>query len=723
MNSVLRRALIALCAVTLPLGLMALVDATALVGAEPVAITPLPPVGTTDGQAGASYSFYPDPPPDRPFIQMAFDAGSRWDRFDFVWPNLEPSNNNWSSHVLDAYDSVVEDLYDGGIQNMIGILLWTPGWAAASGLTELDSPIPDGRPPGWYAPSAQVALAPRAVTGATSPPHGLYLAWNDPDNHWGDFVYTMVSRYKDQVKHWEVWNEAEWSYFWTGSDADYAQLLKVGYQATKAACPDCTVLFAGLHYWADRTFFERVLDVLNDDPEAPANNYFFDVMSVHLYSRASSVYDEVTEIRHRMSLYVPEHPIWLTETGVPVWGDPNVAWRDKYDYAATPDEAAAYVLQSYANARVAGVERYLFFRTHDEAMWEYFGLIRNDHSLRPAYIAYQVAVSHLVSPTMVTQWDYTQGYRRVTLWGTPQGKVSVLWSELPEAVTVGYEAALSQASLIDRWGVTQTITAAGGVYTLSLPGATANLVSEPSDFFIGGEPYLVIEADTVPPTVSVQPLPTTTYSHTIPVSWVATDAVSGEAAGIWGVDVQVREGGGGSGTWTDWLRFRQTQGSTSDLYSGGQHDETYCFRARAWDRAGNHGDWPASAQACTRLHRERQVHLSVGAIYGDTDSDGVWDAGEVALTDVSMRWIDSTGADAITPTVAGSWSFVTTVVGGEFALALTPAGWWSLPPGWLPSLQSVTVVPGETILELVNPQMALVPHEVSYMFPLAGVDG
>jgi hypothetical protein len=654
---------------------------------------------------------------------MAFDAGSRWDRFDFVWPNLEPSNNNWSTHVLEAYDSVVDDLQDGGVQNLIGILLWTPGWADTRQVAAPDQQLPRGRPPGWYAPTSRVALSPHSVAAWSTPPRGLDLAWDDPNNHWGDFVYTVVSRYKDRVKHWEMWNEPEWSYFWTGSDGDYARLLKVGYQATKAACPDCTVLFGGLHYWADRSFYERVLDILNDDPQAAVNNYFFDVMSLHLYSRSSTVYDEVTEIRGRMSVYVPEHPIWLTETGVPVWGDPNVGWKDKYDYAATQDEAGAYVLQSYANARAAGLGRYLFFRTHDEAMGEYFGLIRNDRSLRPAYVAYQVAASYLISPTMVTHWSYSQGYRRVTLWGTPHGKVSVIWSELPDALTVGHEAALSQATLIDRWGATQAIVATGGVYTLQLPGATANLVSEPSDYFIGGEPFLVVEADTTPPVVTLQPLPATTYSHTIPLAWTASDPSSGEPAGIWGVDLQVRVGAGSGGTWTDWLRFRQTQGTTSAWYSGGLHEETYCFRARAWDRAGNRGDWPAGAQACTRLYRERQVRMMLGAIFGDTDSDGVRDAGEQAITDVTLRWLDGAGADAIAPAVGGSWSFTTTVLGGEFTLALTPAGWWSPPPGWLPSHRSATVIPGETVLDLSYPQIGLHRHAVSYLFPLAGADG
>jgi len=720
MEQALKRAIVPLFVLALPLGLAALVASARPAVAEPAAVTPLPPVGEVDGRAGANYAYYYDPPegPERPFIPMAYDVGSRWDRFDFIWPNLEPSNDNWSSSVLEAYDSVVDDLQAGGITNIVGILLWTPDWAATSGLQGLGRPAFDQRPPGWYAPVSRSALAPTAVSFNSSPPQGLYLDWDDPDNHWGDFVYTVTSRYKDRVKVWEMWNEAEWDYFWTGSDADYAQLLKVGYQATKAACPDCTVLFAGLHYWDDPTFFERVLDILNDDPDAPANDYFFDVMSVHLYSRSSTVYDTVNDIRGRMRLYVPDHPIWLTETGVPIWGDPNVAGRqEKYDYAATQDEAAEYVVQSYANAWASGVERFFFFRTHDEAMNEYFGLLRNDHSLRPAYVAYQVATRYLISPTMTTSWSYTRGYRRVTLWGTPRGKVSVVWNTTPQTLAFDYPAVLTSATLVDRWGVTQTISATDGVYALTLPGATANLVSNPDDYIIGGEPYLVIEADTAPPTVALRSLPTTTYSTSVPVSWEAGD----DAAGVWGVDLQVREGG--SGTWADWLRFTQTQGITSAQYTGGEHDQTYCFRARAWDRAGNHGEWPAEAQACTRLYTERQVHLEVGAVYGDADGDGIWDSGEVTLTNVSMRFVDGDFIDVVTPTVAGSWSFTVTVTGGEYALVLTPEGWWSPPPGWLPHVSSVTVLPGEALLVLSYPEVGLRPHHFSYIFPLAMHNG
>ncbi|MGD9030484.1 MAG: hypothetical protein PVG25_11795, partial [Anaerolineae bacterium] len=369
--------------------------------AETVQATPLPPVENPDGMAGTCFSYYPGDP-DRPYLPLMHNAGSRWDRFDFIWPNIERTENGWH---FDGYDDLVRDMGDTGM-NVVGILMWTPSWAATSSRQVQPLRYSLERPSDWYASSL---LSPQAPPGASaSPPQGLYEEWydwtasdGDPANYWGRYVHTVVSRYSDPdgftkpVKHWEVWNEVDdgaWNYFWTGSEADYAQLLKVGYQATKDACPDCTVLYAGLLYWADQQYFERVLDILNDDPSAPGNDYYFDAMSVHLYSRSSTIYDTVELIRSRMNAYVSDHPIWLTETGVMVWDDASVdPFPTKYDFAATQEEAAAYVIQSYANAWASDVERYFHFRANDADMSEYFGLMRNDQSFRPSYVAYQVA--------------------------------------------------------------------------------------------------------------------------------------------------------------------------------------------------------------------------------------------------------------------------------------------------------------------------------------------
>jgi hypothetical protein len=346
---------------------------------------------------------------------------------------------------------------------------------------------------------------------------------------------------------------------------------------------------------------------------------------------------------------------------VPVWGDPQVAYRSKYDYAATQDEAAAYVIQSYANAWASDVGRYFFFRVHDSDMGEYFGLIRNDRTLRPAYVAYQVATSYLISPTFVTRAS-AGPHMRVTLWGTPRGKVSVLWNESATSGTYTLTAALDSATLVDRWGVTGTTTATGGVHTVTLPGATASLVSNPHDYIIGGDPLLVVESETPnePPTSTVHPMPPTTYSPGFSVTWEGEDNQSG----VWFYDVQVRDGDG------EWAYWQHSTAVTSGQFSG-QHGHTYYFRARAIDRVGNREAWPEGSQAHTTLNLASTFHLGVGAYFADENRNGVWDkpvadTGEITLTAVTARFVDQAGQDVVAPAVdSASWEFTTTVYAGQ----------------------------------------------------------
>jgi len=656
---------------------------TTSVAAQPAADTILPPVTNTDGRAGASYSFYHGPQgQDRYYLPLAIQAGSRWERFDFNWPRLEPTDNAWN---FGAYDTLVNDLHNAGIGNIVGILEMTPEWAATACVTE---PITTTlqQSGDWYPPAPRPFLAPLGDAlphtlssqaswdneWARTPPAGLYRPWtvaNFNGNQWAEFVYTVVSRYKNQVKHWEMWNEVEWNLLWCGNEQDYAQLLKVGYRATKAACPECIVLYAGIHYWADKTYFERVLDILNDDPAAPANNDFFDVMSLHSYSRSAHAYDLVNHIRERMKVYVSDHPIWLTETGVPVWGDPQT-YNEKYEYAATQEEAAAYLIQSYANALASGVERYIFFRTSDADMGEYFGLLHNDRSVRPAYSAFQVAAMYLISPTFTTRVP-TGTNVRVSLWGTPRGKVSVLWNTNPVTSVFTLPATIPNATLVNRWGATQTLTATSGVYTFTLPGATANLVSNPDDYIIGGDPLLVIESETPnqPPTSTVRQLPAITYTPAFTVTWEGHDSESG----VWLYDVQVRTGEDGA-----WALWKSSSTATSAVFTATDNN-TYYFRVRATDRVGNREAWPAAPQAWTTVKLSSTLHLTVGPLFTDENRNDIWDVpgtqiGEIVLTGVSLRFLDSAGDDVVSSVIADTWEFTTTVWPGEtYRLKMTAA--------------------------------------------------
>src|SRR5262249_1018522 len=58
-----------------------------------------------------------------------------------------------------------------------------------------------------------------------------------------DFVYAVVSRYKDDIFLWGIWNEANLDVFMHGADPDvYRGLAQVGRAAIRAANPRALVL-------------------------------------------------------------------------------------------------------------------------------------------------------------------------------------------------------------------------------------------------------------------------------------------------------------------------------------------------------------------------------------------------------------------------------------------------------------------------------------------------
>ena len=510
---------------------------------------------------------------------LAREAGASLNRWQLSWYEVEATKGDldWS-----AFDPRVDaDLASG--MAVSAILMGTPYWAATKGTT-LGPPV-----------KAEVKEEPWTIKAfgeastSASPPANLALPWDHPDNYWGRFVYQTVSHFKTRIKIWEMWNEEDWSFFWSGTHEDYYQLLKVGYQAAKAADPEATVLFGGLHLFADPDFFQDVLDLARKDPTAAAHGYYFDVLPLHLYSRSSQAYDNVNWVRWRMTLRGIDKPIWINETGAPVWND-GVGPGQQYEWSVTREEQADYLVQAYANALAAGVEKMLVFRLHDGNMWEAYGLVKNDGSRRPAFDAFRTIQTYLREPTFISR-RRSQGTVVVTLYGAAQGKVTVLWNELPVASTVRLPAVMDAALRVDRSGHAQTITPQDGHYSLLLPGATASRPTDPGDYFVGGEPVIVVEQDTSPPTAAVHPLADVTQDPQFAVTWSGSD----DASGVWSYDVQVRDGP--VGAWAGWLT--QTA-QTSAVYSG-QDRHTYFFRVRARDRAGNVGSYSDQAQAWTTV--------------------------------------------------------------------------------------------------------------------------
>jgi hypothetical protein len=408
-------------------------------------------------------------------------AGVGWTRVQLRWAELQPNGpDDWNPFFFP--DPVLDgELAEG--REVVGLLINTATWAVSE---------------------------PIAPNGFATPPKGLYLPHDDPDNLWANFVRTMVTRYKGRIRHWIVWNEPdvqdgdEPGHVWAGSVEDYYQLLKVAYLTAKEVDPTCKVHLTGTTYWWDRKYgreqwLKRFFDVVAADPEAPAHDYHFDAVMTHIYFKVHTIWDIIQFIQESMNAHGIDKPIWLAETNAPPSNDP-AAIPAEVSFEITQEEQAAFLIQASALALAAGAERIQVYKMIDKSSDantdpEPFGLVRQDGSDRPAFYAFQVATRYFRDVRRATRdvWGETA---QVTL--DEGGRtVTVLWNRVGEPRTVRLPAISAQATLVEQTGEARTIAAQNGTYTLELEPATA---WDPHNggYMIGGPPLVVVESGAVP---------------------------------------------------------------------------------------------------------------------------------------------------------------------------------------------------------------------------------
>jgi hypothetical protein len=326
----------------------------------------------------------------------------------------------------------------------------------------------------------------------------------DPKNLYGHYVYEMVKRYKDVVKHWESWNEPDLpgAGFFKGTGKDFFPYQKACYLAAKKADPDCTVTFAGLCYGTVEgylathnlqpptpyppkvCFFEEYLKECVKDPDAKRNNYYFDLMNQHSYTRASDLFDYVEINNKLMQDYLGEiKPTWITEMGITDTSGPG--------FDGTPAEYCDYALQSFAWGKLAGVEKFFHFQLdNSNGCGLYQGMLGDPKPVLGTYR--DVLTQEFADATFVKQLhgsrgvDFLAGHSAydpkwkagydLFEFASRDGRRRILlaFADTDKAIDVKVPATKAKATLITRDNERREIAAQDGHYDVNLPGATNN---------------------------------------------------------------------------------------------------------------------------------------------------------------------------------------------------------------------------------------------------------
>jgi len=394
---------------------------------------------------------------------MAARLGVAWTRVRFQWADVQPNGPaDWIPPIDD--ETLAAELAAG--REVVGLLIGIPKWAR------------DGR----------------------GLPRGLKLAYDDPGNSWAVFVTTVVTRYAGRIDRWIIWNEPDIGdssapgHTWDGDIEAFAQLQKTAYLAARDANSAAVIHLSAFTYFWDPGYFAELLDVLAADPEAAANNNYFDVATAHLYFQPNLIYNILYAFRRVLDVRGLDQPIWLVETNAPPMDDPY--WKvANWTLAVTLNEQAAFIPQAIAVSLAAGVDRIAVYKLQDtpgdrQANPEPFGLIRWDNSRRPAYDAYRVAIRRMsgVEAAERERWD---GVAQIQL--TQDGQTTtVLFARLPWPQQAEVRATAETAELVDMWGNHETIESVDGAFTIDLPAALCTQTI--ADYcMIGGTTYYLIQ--------------------------------------------------------------------------------------------------------------------------------------------------------------------------------------------------------------------------------------
>jgi len=228
-------------------------------------------------------------------------------------------------------------------------------------------------------------------------PVGLYLPVDDPNNYWANFTRKAAQYYAPRnVHNWIIWNEPEitsdtYGFEFAGSVEDYYQLLKVAYQVIKEEDPEATIHLAGVTWWHDQSFLRRLFDVAVSDPEGPENDWFFDVVSLHIYFRPETVLSIVEEVQNLLREYEFDKKIWLNETNAPPNLDPE--WPvDRPAFNVDLEQQAWFMIQSTSLSLAAGAERVAAYKLIDVMLPE-GGESSND---RPSRLSKRLSITSVI---------------------------------------------------------------------------------------------------------------------------------------------------------------------------------------------------------------------------------------------------------------------------------------------------------------------------------------
>ncbi len=286
-------------------------------------------------------------------------SGIKYLRISFGWDAIEYEKDKYNWHFWD--DFVKTGVEEYGI-TMIPYVCYTPAWNSTE-------------------------------------PQDSALYWNIPAvdmEEWDEFMFDLVTRYKDYIKTWELWNEPDIEIYWRTQDpGQFAEFHKIGAKAVRRADPEAKVVLGGIAYrpeWIQALFEEHGL------------SEYVDVVNCHNYfetwheNPVEEITDYVNDVYNVVNEYGDGQPIWMAEVGYSTFRQGSKvsdSYSAYYEYEHTPEYQAVDLVKRVALVRSTGqIDAMAWYEIKDlppsdEVIGDIYnnkhlGIAWSDHSPKPA---------------------------------------------------------------------------------------------------------------------------------------------------------------------------------------------------------------------------------------------------------------------------------------------------------------------------------------------------
>lgn len=269
-----------------------------------------------------------------PWPTVPFATWRLWDAY-VAWPNLEPNKGEWHFEVLDKYVSLAK-------KHHVEVLL------------------PLGLSPVWT--SARPAEPSAYASGFAAEPKNI--------EDWRNYVRTVATRYKGQIRYYEIWNEPNLPGFYSGTVEQMLTLSREAYMVLKEVDPSITVISPSATGGNNGpSWLEEYLQ--------KGGGAYADVIGYHFYVvpyPPEAMVSLIRKVQQKMKKYgVSNKPLWNTEAGWAIANsktevNPKQVGFSKNMKVLTKDEAVAYVGRSFILSWAAGLKRFYWYAWDNHVM-------------------------------------------------------------------------------------------------------------------------------------------------------------------------------------------------------------------------------------------------------------------------------------------------------------------------------------------------------------------